>query len=46
MSDHARVTRRHFLTSTMTTSAALAAPATTWAQAPAAPRSVEQITAR
>ena len=42
MSDHARITRRHFMTSTLATSAALAAPA--WAQAPAALRSVEQIT--
>jgi peptide/nickel transport system substrate-binding protein len=42
MSDPARITRRHFMTSTLATSAALAAPA--WAQAPAALRSVEQIT--
>ena len=42
MIDHARITRRHFMTSTLATSAALAAPA--WAQAPAALRSVEQIT--
>ena len=47
MSDQARINRRHFLTSTLATSAAQAgaaraAPA--WAQAPAVLRSVEQIT--
>src|ERR1700730_5830085 len=42
MGDHAHINRRHFLTSTLATSAVLAAPA--WAQAPATVRSVEQIT--
>jgi peptide/nickel transport system substrate-binding protein len=42
MSDHPRITRRQFVTSTLGVSAALATPA--WGQAPAAPRSVEQIT--
>jgi peptide/nickel transport system substrate-binding protein len=44
MSDHLRITRRQFLTSSAAAGAALAAPAATWAQAPAAPRPVEQIT--
>ena len=44
MTHHARITRRHFLTSTAAAGAALAAPAATWAQAPAAQRPVEQIT--